>query len=486
MLSGFAALGLATAFTQLIGFAVLVVAARRLGAHGVGAFSFALSLVAYFSIPTNFGVTALGTRDVARDPDQTRALAGEVLSLQSGLVAVPFVALVALAPLIAADGVSRTLLPIVALTFVIDALSLQWVLYGRHRFAAIALSRVLGGVASGALVLALLGPGRNGALELAWFTVVGVAVTSAVTLIAVLRETGLPPLRFDLRRLARRLRASAPLGVAAVMISIYYSIDSVMLGYLKNTGVVGQYAVAYKIPLALITFAALWASVLYPYASDVGPREPERLRGELGLFASLSGVVALPFAVGALITGPALMPELFGVRFAASGTPFVLLTLAAALVMVTINYGTVAVAVGDERRYVVAVTLGAATNLVANFALIPPMGMAGAALATIGAEVVVFIYVYRRMRILLGPIAPPPERLLRAAAATALMAAVLLLAPGDPSAAVRVGIGAVVYVVAAMGLRVVSPRELRMLLAMRGGVDPVVSPDPAGPDTRAL
>jgi len=238
----------------------------------------------------------------------------------------------------------------------------------------------------------------------------------------------------------------------------------VMLGYLKSPADVGQYAVAYRIPLAMLTIAALWGSVLYPYFSDMFHRDPRRLAREVGQFAGLAAALSLPLAVGALVLGGDLIRELFGVRYAAATTPFVLLMFAAALVLVTISYGTAAIAIGDERRYAIAVTAGAVSNVAINFFAIPAFGMTGAACATIAAELVVFGVVVVRVRRLAGVVWPSLQRFGRVALATSIMAIALLLLPGELAAVVRVGCGVVVYLGACSALGVVRPREIAAVL----------------------
>jgi O-antigen/teichoic acid export membrane protein len=470
LLGGFAALGAATLVSQIVGFLVLAIAARRLGPEPIGSFSFALSLVGYFSIPANFGITVLGTRDLAREPSRAKALIGEVAAIQGALVLVPYVLVVALAPLLGADELSTELIPVVALTFVLDAASLQWVLYGRQRFTVLALARLAGSVVTLVWVLAFVGEreGDAGAMAFAWATVAGVAAFALVTLVVVIRSEGRPELVLQAMHLVRRFIAGVPFGLAAVMISIYYSIDSVMLGYLRSTEEVGQYAVAYKLPLAIIAIGALWASVLFPHASALAPRDPDLLRRQLGFFSSVAFVGAVPVGVGAVLVGGDLMPELFGPEFEPAGTPFIVLSWAAAVVLFTISSGTVALAAGEDRHYLVAVTAGAALNLLVNFAAIPLFGMTGAAAATVAAEVVVFAVVWRRLVVRLGPVPIQWPRIARALAATAVMAGVVVPIGDALSATARVAVGASVYAVVAVALGAVHRGEIRMALRPAG------------------
>ena len=203
--TGFVALGAATLFAQLVGFFVLAVIARRLGPDGLGAFSFALTLAGYFAIPANFGITALATRELAQDPDRVRPLLGEVAAIQGALSLLPYALLVVLAPVLAVDDASRTLIPIVGLTFIVESASLVWVLFGRQRFVVAAVARVAGAVTFAVLVVLFVHEGDT--VPLSWIHLAGVLATSVISAVAVLWLAGPPRLEAGVRRLVARFRA---------------------------------------------------------------------------------------------------------------------------------------------------------------------------------------------------------------------------------------------------------------------------------------
>ncbi|HEX2084880.1 MAG TPA: flippase [Solirubrobacteraceae bacterium] len=452
----------ATLFAQILGFFMLAVIARRLGPQDVGSYAFALTLMGYFAIPANFGITALATRELARDPTRARTLLGEMMALQGVLCLVPYGVLVALAPVLAADETSQGLIPIVGLTFTIEAASLGFVLYGFQRFGIMAIARVAGAVTFAVLVYFFVH--EDDTTPLAWVHLAGVAATSVITAFAVLRLAGSPQLTVGPRALARFFRAGIPFGISAVMISIYYTVDALLIGYLRSTEEVGQYAIAYRIPLALLAFATLWGSVLFPHFSALAERSRQEVREQIGFFASLALVVSFPMLAGALVVGEQMIPGLFGVEFEPAGTPFIVLMFAAALVPFSVNWAAGAVSMGDERHQAYAVTLGAIVNLGANLIVIPEYGMTGAAVTTVAAEVVVFAYLVWRIKVLVGHPALDLDRIARAAAATAAMVLVLLLlVPDGWTAGSKVGIGAVVFLACALPLRIVQPAEVRRL-----------------------
>jgi O-antigen/teichoic acid export membrane protein len=462
--TGFVAMSAATLFAQVLGFFILAVIARRLGPQDVGSYSFAISLQGYFAIPANFGVTALATRELARDPARVKPLLGEIVALQGLLCLVPYLLMVAFAPVLAADETSEGLIPIVGLTFFLESASLGFVLYGFQRFGIMAVARVAGAVTFAGLTFLFVHEGDT--TPLAWIHLAGVGATTVITAIAVLRLSGGPRLEVGWRDLARRFRAGVPLGVSAVMVFLYYTVDSILLGYLRSTEEVGQYAIAYRIPLAILAFAALWGSVLYPHMSALAERSRVEVREQIGFFASLALVASFPLLAGALVVGEQMIPGLFGQEFERAGTPFIVLMFAAALVPFSINWGTSAIALGDDRHQAYAVTCGAVLNLVANLFVIPEYGMTGAAVTTVCAEVVVFAYLIWRIKVLVGH--PPLDlgRIARAAAATAAMVLILvLLVPEEWTAGAKVLVGAAVFLACALPMRIVRPAEVRALWA---------------------
>jgi O-antigen/teichoic acid export membrane protein len=468
LLSGFMLLAFAQLLSQAIGFAVLAVASRKLGPENLGPYSWAMGVAKYFVLPTDFGITVLGIRDIAREPHRAREVMGEVLVLQALLGVIVFAAMIFLAPLIAPDQKSEDLLPIVACYVLVSAaIAFDWALRGMQRLRALAISQVASQVVYGALVFTLLVGGFAGAQRYAWFTVINAGIAAALTMWWAWRKGGLPRVSLDWRPLWRRLKLSIPIGISFAMIQVYYSIDQVLLGYLRDTEAVGQYAVAYRVPLGVFAFAAIWVAVVYPHASAMFMKDPERLRRQVQTFASYSVAIALPLGVGATFAGHGLMPQLFGSDFAPADSPFILLMWAVAVSMVSVNFGNVLLGCGDEKRYAVGVSIGAVLNVALNFALIPSLGTSGSAIATIASEVAVVAYMIHRFKIVLGPARLEWGRVLRAALASAVMAAVLIALPGGVSPIVAVAIGAVVYVVTALALGVITRDELRQLVRER-------------------
>jgi O-antigen/teichoic acid export membrane protein len=247
------------------------------------------------------------------------------------------------------------------------------------------------------------------------------------------------------------------------MLQIYWSMDQVLLGLLTNKAEVGQYAAAAKLPVVLSGFIQIWMSAIYPHAAKLFTHDPDALRRQLGGFTSLSVVVALPLAAGSAILGTSIIAGLFGPAYSQAGPTFAILMVASAIVVVAINFTSLAMAVDQERTFALSVTIASVVNVLLNLLLIPLYGPVGAAIATVVAELLVFLICAHRV---IARIGRPPlsgRRIAGAVAATAVMSAVLLAMPPGTSVWLRIAAGGAVYLAVAAACGAVRREDLALL-----------------------
>ena len=162
-------------------------------------------------------------------------------------------------------------------------------------------------------------------------------------------------------------------------------IDLAMLRYFLDLVAVGRYALAYQLAGALLQIAFVMSTLLLPRYSVMAQREPEELRREVGrtvpywLFAfSLGAAIAVAAA------GP-LVPLAFGPDFAPAVPALGLLLVATSAAAIASICQALLAAHGIMWPLTGAIVASVATNVVLNAVLIPPLGIVGAAAATLAA-----------------------------------------------------------------------------------------------------
>lgn len=472
-------LGSTSALTQLIAFATLAIVARRIGPGNLGAYTVALSIVTFLSLPVSLGITTIGVRDLAPRQDLVRTITGEVFVLQMIISVASYVLLVALAPLLAPDAAIQQLIPIVAL-FLFTGTSFDWALQALNRMRLVAASRILGQVFFGALVPVLVVDGFPGARMYAWLMVGGLAVKHLATSIFLVKVAGMPDLRVSAARLRRRLKSSLSMGYASLMSQVYGQMDQLMLGYLSTARDAGEYAAAYRIPNAVLTFAGSWTGVVFPHTAELASTDRTRLRSQAAMMVTAIAMVSLPLAACAPFVADGLMSAAFGRQFGPAGPTFALLSVGLALALIDGTLSTLAVALGGDRSYASAVTVTAIFNVALNVAVIPILGRNGAAIDTIVAESLLFYRLVRVTNARLGGLRVEWGRLVRAlVAASAAVGSLMLVPAGDLSVWLRIAMGAAVYAGGLVLFGAVRRDEIRSMLSRRETSAPV--PDQGAP-----
>ena len=469
---GFLVLVSSSALMQVISFFTIAVAARRVGPDALGAYNFTTGLVLYLSLPINVGITSLALRDVAREPHRVREITGEVFALQAAIAIAMYCVLLVLTPVISPTQAAERLLPIAGIA-ILTGTNVEWALQGLERMGLVAAARVGGHLLYGALVPLLVTGGDDGIVLFAWLTVGGLALKEVLTMVFLVRVSSVPKWPRSAGRLWRRLKSSVPMSYAMIMIQIYGSIDLVMLGYLSTSNATGQYGVAYKIPAAIMTLGGAWVQVLLPRVTKLVDVDRRQVIADIGRFAAAVSLVAVPLAACAPFVATDMMKLFFGGQYAAAGVPFALLMVAVGITLLTGNYATTLLALRDDRRMAIAVTIPAVVNVVTNIFMIPAFGPTGAAIDTIVSELLVLVYVITRCRKLLGGSQTDLPRIARVIAATAVAVVALALLGPDVHVLFRILAGTAVFAVAAVVVRAVRPDELRAVAARRGRPAPV-------------
>ncbi|MGH3251282.1 MAG: flippase [Trebonia sp.] len=464
VLRGFAVLSTATVLIRLIGFVAVTLFARKAGPETFGTYAFAVALAGFVvGAPTNFGIGILGTREIARDPSAAGKVVGEALAVQAIIAAFAVALLVALVPLLSSNGELVAVTPLVALYYVAYSMTVDWALQGLQRLRAVAVARLAGQVLFGIVTPLVLVSGSAGAVRYAAVFTAGAMLTAIVAFAMVRRAVGPIRVSWSIGPLWNLAKRAAPLGFSLVMLQIYWSMDQVLLGFLTDKAEVGQYAAAAKLPVVLSGFIAIWISAVYPHASKLFKHDPDALRRQLGGFTSLSIVVALPLAAGSAILGTAVITGLFGPAYSRAGPTFAILMAASAIVVVAINYTSLAMAVDQERTFALSVTIASVVNVLLNLLLIPPYGPVGAAISTVVAESVVFLMCARRVVARIGKPPLAGRRIAGAVAATVVMSAALLAMPSSTSVWLRIAAGGAVFLAVAAACGVAHREDLVLL-----------------------
>jgi PST family polysaccharide transporter len=363
----------------LLGF----LAARILGPVAFGQYAAAVGFVSLFRWVTDLGLGQATTVMVARERERASSAFGPLLGLQLGLSLLA-AALCAVGGRAVFDAVTALAVAVLGIELAARGVqsSLRWLLRSFEAFGAesvaLGAERLLTLALGLTALLSGLGvAGLVGAMALA--RVLGVVALWAW---AHRRLTPLHP-RVDRAAWRRLVRSGLPYAWAALCAAIAWPLDAVLLEQLHEARAAGLYRAPARIVEGLVLLPRVMSFALLPILTRVRDAEPERLldlyrRGSRylllvgGCLAALG--VAETAAVIALVFGGSYAPAEPAARLLFASIPFVFGSVLAEVSLA---------ATGQTRALALLATAGAVLKLTLSLALVPRLSIVGAALGTL-------------------------------------------------------------------------------------------------------
>ena len=163
---------------------------------------------------------------------------------------------------------------------------------------------------------------------------------------------------------------------------------------MKDNITVGYYNSAYKIILFLIAIAGAFYGAIFPIISNYYKSSIENLENFQRKITKILVVTAIPLGVGTTLLADRIINLVYGNEYISGVIALQYLVWAVVIIFIDIPFANSLVAVDRQNKFTVFVTIAAAVNLIFNFLLIPSFGIVGASIATIAAELTLFILSY--------------------------------------------------------------------------------------------
>lgn len=378
----------------LIALVVVVYLARVLGPGDFGAVNFAIALVAYFTLFTDMGLSYYGARETARDREGIRIFMGSVLSLRIFLAVVSFVMLLLFVRFLDKPFEIKLLIIFFGIGLLPSAFLVEWAYQGMERMEFIGLSRIL--TRAIYIVLVMMFVRRHDQLYLVpCFYVSGVVIINATFFYIFTRKYGFPKINFDTQVWRKMLKASLPIGISVILVQVIYNIDTVMLGFMKGEEDVGYYSAAYKLIFPSVLAIGAYFDAIYPVTSKYFKTSLEKLKMIQDHSARLMITLALPCAVGGVVMAPSVIGLFYGPQYSRSAIVFQIMIVMVAIICLNTLYARGLWSCNKQGAYLKIVAGQASACVLLNLILIPRMGIVGAAVSKLIAEMVGLVFYWR-------------------------------------------------------------------------------------------
>jgi len=384
-----------------VGLVTSVILARFLSVEDRGSYSVAMTFIGMATLLSQLGWSAASIyrlRRVGSEPARvvgaallaTMALAGLAVAVCLGLRSWIWTRFLPAAPPLV------LLLIVATLPFQLAGVVFSGIARGLDRFSLSNLHQIavtLGSLIALTLTLVVC----EGALVQAVQAYLCVQAVCAVGLVvAVVRVTGV-----ELRVRWGELRSSLVFGLRSYLQSLagqlHERVDVFMIAYMLADPVqVAFYAVAANAVQRLKLVPESISKALFPQLAGTSPERSGPLAARVLRHSSLWVGISVVGLVGA---GPFLLPWMYGPEYVNSVRPFLVLLPGMALLTVYRVLARYFIALGRQRVPIATQLVSLSLNVGLNLVLIPRLGIAGAAVASLGSyalEGVLIYFAFRR------------------------------------------------------------------------------------------
>jgi stage V sporulation protein B len=189
-----------------------------------------------------------------------------------------------------------------------------------------------------------------------------------------------------------------PIAISGAFGMVMLNIDIFMLGIWRTTTEIGLYVAGQKIIQVIFTIPALLASGIFPTLSSIvktGNKEQENNLNEKSIL--LVFILTIPLIVGGFILAEPLLKFIFGLEYTQGVSAFKLLLLGTIFLFPGIMIANLVLAHNQQKKVFKYVITATCMNVILNFILIPKIGIIGAALATLIAQIINYGFTWNKM-----------------------------------------------------------------------------------------
>ena len=366
---------------------------RILMPEGIGKVNFATSIISYFGLLASLGISAYGVREGAKVRDSKKELskfAKEVLFVNLVSTAIAYLLLGLAIFLIPKFQPYKSLLLICGVSIIFTTLGMEWIYSAIEDFTYITIRYIIFQIFS-IIFLFIFVRKPEDIVKYAAITVFASVGSNIMNFIHVKEFISFKNIKIRFSDIKKHLKPVMLLFCMAVTSSIYTILDTSMLGFLTTDYEVGIYTSATKVNRLVLNLVVSIGTVILPRLSYYfGKKDKDKFYSLAYKAIDLLMLVAIPASIGLSVMAKNVILLLSGKEFLDAVSVMRIINPLIIVVSISNFIGVqLFMPLGKEKWTLISDIIGACINIIFNFIFITKFGAAGAAIASLFAELAV-------------------------------------------------------------------------------------------------
>lgn len=374
---------------------------RYLGKEGFGNYATVLAFLSFFAAIADLGLYSIVTREISRPHANEAKIIGNIFSLR----VVASLAVLIISPAVVwfldyPGEVKRGILIAVA-SFVFSSSYqvLNGVFQKNLAMDKVAIGELVGKVIQVLVVILAI------KLKLGFDWIIGALFLNMLANFLIIffwaRKFLTFKMEFDFKYWKIFLKESFSVGVGAVIVFVYFKMDTIILSQMKTSADVGIYNVAYKVLENLIFFPAMIIGLILPIISNTIHHDKARFHDISDKTFKFFVLVTVPLVIGTLFLAKDIVNLIGGGQFFESAAVLKILVFAIVAIFFGTFFTNILIAANLQKKLMFIFGIAAIFNVLANLFFIPKFSYIAAANISVITEVLVtlmaFALVYKKV-----------------------------------------------------------------------------------------
>lgn len=379
--------------TMLLPFITAPYIARVLGVSNVGIYSYTYSMVNYFVLFAGLGIQSHGSRSIAQvksDKDKLNLTFSSLYTLH-GIISIVSIALYVVYVIYLVRPEYRLFSAVQGIFLAGAVFDINWLFMGLEKFQVIVIRNTIIKLLSVVCVFVFVNSREN---LLTYILIMSISYFCTQFIVWGFLKQNVSFVKPNKLIMLESILPLLILFVAIMASSIYRTIDKVMLGQMCTMVEVGSYENADKMIMFPVGIITALGTIMLPHMSKLNnDGDSKSYWRYLHLSMEFAIIVSTALGFGLMSIAEDFSIIFFGEEFVLTG--YILKYISVSIIFISFNNvirTQFIIPKGKDHIYMIAVSIGAVSNVIINVLLIPIFGVYGSVIGTVIAYLIVWIY----------------------------------------------------------------------------------------------